>query len=46
MASNVAGWLAQNLWALLVPIGALIIGVVNKCNQKRQQRRTQPKVKK
>ena len=46
VAENVVSWLNQNLWALLVAVGALIIAVVNKYNQKRQQRRTQPKVKK
>ena len=45
MTANVVGWLAQNLWTLLVAGGALIIAFVNKYNQKRQLRRTKAKVK-
>ena len=32
---NVVGWLAQNLWPLLLTAGALVIAIVNKFNQRR-----------
>ena len=38
VSANIVVWPAQNLWALLVAGGAVIIAVANKYNQKRQRR--------